>query len=48
MVLRGQVRDDLAMLQLRQIPESWRKWNLERMGFVTGELSSVEIVKEEE
>ena len=48
MVLRSQVRDDLAMLQLRQIPESWQKWNLERLGFETGELSSVEIVDVEE
>ena len=48
MVLRSQIRDDLAMLQLRQIPESWKKWNLERMGFEPGDISSVEIVKDEE
>jgi len=48
MVLRSQVRDDLATLQLRQIPESWKKWNLERLGFQTGEMNSVEIVAEEE
>ena len=48
MVLRSQIRDDLAMLQLRQVPESWKKWNLERIGFEPGEISSVEIVKEEE
>ena len=48
MVLRAQVRDDLAMLQLRQIPESWRKWNLERLGFEPGEISSVEIVEDQE
>ena len=48
MVLRSQVRDDLAMLQLRQVPDSWRKWNLERLGFEPGEISSVEIVEEEE
>ncbi len=47
MVLRSQVRDDLAMLQLRQIPESWKKWNLERIGFETGEISSVESVAED-
>ena len=47
MVLRSQVRDDLAMLQLRQIPESWRKWNLERIGFEPGEISSVESVAED-
>ena len=48
MVLRSQIRDDLAMLQLRQIPESWKKWNLERMGFEPGDISSVEIVEDQE
>ena len=43
MVLRSQIRDDLAMLQLRQIPDAWKKWNLERIGFEPGEISSVEI-----
>lgn len=47
MVLRSQIRDDLAMLQLRQIPESWKKWNLERIGFEPGEISSVESVAED-
>ena len=47
MVLRSQIRDDLAMLQLRQVPESWRKWNLERIGFEPGEISSVESVAED-
>ena len=36
------------MLQQRQIPESWRKWNLERLGFETGEISSTENPEEEE
>ena len=48
MVLRSQVKDDLAMLQLRQIPDSWKKWNLERLGFEPGEMSSVEVIAEEE
>ncbi len=48
MVLRSQIRDELAMLQQRQIPESWRKWNLERLGFETGEISSTENPEEEE
>ena len=48
MVLRSQVRDDLASIQLRQIPEAWRKWNLERLGFEPGEISSVENTEEEE
>ncbi len=48
MVLRSQVRDELAMLQMRQVPEAWRKWNLERLGYTTGDVSSVEDVEEEE
>ena len=48
MVLRSQVRDDISMLQQHQIPQAWQKWNLERMGFEPGEISSVEIVPEEE
>lgn len=47
-VLRAQIRDDLASLQLRQIPESWRTWNLERLGFEPGEISSVINPEEEE
>jgi len=43
-VLRSQVRDDLATLAARQIPEAWMKWNLERLGFEPGEISSVEKV----
>ena len=48
MVLRSQVLSDVQMLQQRQIPESWQKWNLERMGFEPGEVSSVDIVEEAE
>ena len=47
-VLRSQVKDEVAMLQLRQIPESWRKWNLERLGFETTDLSSVTAAEEPE
>ena len=48
MVLRSQVKDDLAMLQLRQIPDAWKKWNLERLGFEPGDVSSVETAEVEE
>ena len=48
MVLRSQVRDELAMLQMRQIPEGWRKWNLERLGYTPGEVSSVDEEEAEE
>ena len=48
MVLRSRVADDISMLQRRQIPEAWMKWNLERLGFEPNDLSSVEEVAEEE
>ncbi len=41
LLLKSQIADDLASLQRRQLPESWRKWNLERLGFEPNELSSV-------
>lgn len=47
MVLRSQVENDISMLQRRQIPEAWQKWNLERMGYQPGEVSSTEIVEAE-
>ena len=46
MVMRSQVRDELAMLQARQLPEAWQKWNLERLGFEPGEISSVDDEEE--
>jgi hypothetical protein len=36
-----QVRSEVEALQRRQIPESWRKWNLDRLGFEPGEGASV-------
>jgi hypothetical protein len=46
--IRSQVREEVLMLQRRQIPERWRKWNLERIGFEPGPVSSVEEVEIEE
>ena len=40
-LLRSQVQSSIEMLQQRQLPEEWMKWNLERLGFETGEISSV-------
>ena len=47
-MLRSQVQSELSMLQLRQIPDAWKKWNLERIGFKPGEVSSVEEAEAEE
>ncbi len=43
-----QVRSGIESLQRREIPEAWRKWNLERLGFVPGEGSSIVDVDVEE
>jgi hypothetical protein len=48
MVLRSRVAEDISMIQRRQLPEAWMKWNLERLGFEPNDLSSVEEVAEEE
>jgi len=48
MILKGQVQNDISALAANQIPESWRKWNLERMGFETTAASSVEKTEVEE
>lgn len=47
-IMRSKVREDVSMLSRRQISDSWRKWNLDRMGFEPGEISSVEITETEE
>ena len=36
-----QVRSEVESLQHRQIPETWKKWNLDRLGFEPGEGASV-------
>ena len=46
--MRSQVRDELAMLPTRQLSGEWRKWNLARLGFEPGEMSSVDNPEEEE
>ena len=47
-LLKAQVRGEVSSLQLRQVPDAWKKWNLERMGFEPGERSSVERAESEE
>ena len=48
MLVKSQVRGEVSSLQLRQVPDAWQKWNLERMGFEPGERSSVERAESEE
>ena len=40
-LLRSQIRDQLAMIQRRELPESWLKWNLDRLGFEADASASV-------
>ncbi|MBO4708216.1 MAG: SurA N-terminal domain-containing protein [Kiritimatiellae bacterium] len=43
-----QVRSEVESLQRRQVPESWKKWNLDRLGFEPGEGASVVDAETEE
>ena len=47
-VWKSQVRDDVELLQRRQLPEAWQKWNLERIGFQPGDGASVEDAESDE
>ena len=47
-VLRAQIRDELAMLPMRHVAGEWRKWNLDRLGFEPGEMSYVDSAEEVE
>ena len=47
-LLSAQVRDDVARLQAGQLPEAWRKWNLDRLGFEPNDVSAVEDTVEDE
>ena len=40
-IWKMQVRGEAEALQRRQVPESWQKWNLERLGFEPGDGASV-------
>ena len=41
-LLSAQVRDEIARLQAGALPEAWRRWNLDRMGFEPNDISSVD------
>ena len=43
-----QVRSEVEALQRRQIPETWKKWNLDRLGFEPGEGASIVDAETEE
>ena len=41
MLVRSQVRDQVAMALRRRLPEAWQRWNLERLGCEPGEDASM-------
>ena len=41
MMVKDMVRNEIGMLQMRQLPELWRKWNLERLHCIPGEAYSL-------
>jgi hypothetical protein len=47
-MMKLSVRNEVEMLQRRQIPEAWRKWNLDRLGFKAFGRTSIEDVSEVE
>jgi len=47
-LLSSQARENVAQLQRGVLPEAWQKWNLERMGFETTDISSVDPVEDAE
>lgn len=48
MILKSQIQSELSMLEMNRLPESWKKWNLEALGFETTDRSSVEKTEVEE
>ncbi len=47
LLVKDQIVSDLTMLQRRQLPESWQKWNLDRLGYETNEASSIVDISED-
>ena len=47
-LLNSQAREEVVRLQAGQLPEAWRKWNLDRLGFEPGDAASVEESTDEE
>ena len=41
-MVRPQLRDELSSIASAAVPAAWNRWNLERLGFTTTQLSSVE------
>jgi hypothetical protein len=47
-MMKLSIRNEVEMLQRRQIPETWRKWNLDRLGFKAFGRTSIEDIEDAE
>ena len=45
-MVRPQLRDELSSLSANAVPAAWNRWNLERLGFTTTQMSTVERADE--
>ena len=41
-MVRPQLRDELSSMSASDVPAAWNRWNLERLGFTTTQMSTVE------
>jgi hypothetical protein len=41
-----QLRDELSSITAGGVPAAWNRWNLERLGFTTTQISSVDAPDE--
>ncbi len=46
-LMSAQLREEVSAAARAQLPEAWAKWNLERLGYVPGEMNPVVIEDEE-
>ena len=45
-MVRAQLRDELSSMSVGGVPAAWNRWNLERLGFTTTHMSTVERADE--
>ena len=45
-MVRAQLRDELSSMSAGGVPAAWNRWNLERLGFTTTHMSTVERADE--
>ena len=45
-MVRMQLRDELSSIAAGGVPAAWNRWNLERLGFTTTQVSSVDAPDE--